>query len=325
MTVQFDRRTIVRGSVGMAIGGLAGCLDVRTQPADDTDETDPTDDPSDPEDPTNSRADPGPDTDDPRVETLEIQRFELSATEPDPDGTIEPIPDDTIEPGTTVWACFSISGLTVDQDTGRFEFVARIVPVAPDGTELRPVRETFEGTLEDGASIDDRSFVLPVEIDPREPALGTHELTLNVTDEIERGRDSATVSLRVYDEHLVLLEAFTSTIETETDAVVERLEHREDLLRLVYESAHAFADWEEGTEAERTPFAEEIAAIAGAHAGIVDEGFPADPLRATGTDTDDAAFVFTIDDDTVTAYAADEIDAEEYLESVLGSLRLRED
>lgn len=226
-------------------------------------------------------------------------------------------PDAEYRASDTVWVYVEPDSVELEQrDDGDrwYELGVTVRTVGPDGTEDLQVKDTVNNPL--AADRDPEKLFLVVSFDLRRGTPGEYTVDIVVHDRVggERATDSATFTLVNVDQRL--LELFERVIEDdpESEMTVERLAVAEGTCRLTYttESTYGEAD-----------FYAEVGFIAGAYAGLIEEGFSAENLRATGHDADDQEFAFEIDSANARAMNEGEISDDDYREHVLGSLHRR--
>lgn len=111
------------------------------------------------------------------------------------------------------------------------------------------------------------------------------------------------------------VEVFRAVIEEETDITFERLAIRDDTFAVTYESTY---------ETDEDAFDEEMGSIAGAFAGVIDNGLVVDRMRVSGTAADGTEFSYRAEADRAKALNEDEISMDEYLEHVFKTFRKRD-
>lgn len=252
-------------------------------------------------------------------ETLDVEHVRF--VEGEPAGYREYVEVSAPEygPDEDIWIYFEPTGVSTETRDGEewFDLRTSIEVSDPDGEGVGRFGEEIEQAIPDDTDITELYLYVDLDLRYRErPTLGEHTVELTVHDQIQRDQATATTTFRLEDDDWELLGIFEDVVLEETDVETERLSFRDDTVSFSYQSAASHDDEE---------FDGEIGAIAGAYAGVVDSGLSADSLRGTGTDADDVDFRYRIETEMADRWNEDEIDIDEYLESVFESLRIDEE
>lgn len=215
----------------------------------------------------------------------------------------------------SIWLYVEPTGVALERRDGEewFDIRLSVTPTDPDGEERRGITESIAQPVLADRDID--KLYLYASIDVRDPVAGEYTFEIEVSDTIGRNEARTTVTARIEDRDLELVEILREVIEEETDVDIEQLRLRGETVSLVYHSPHEF---------DAEDFDGDVGYVAGAYSVLAGEGIDAEQLRVSGTDADDQEFAFRIVTETAAAFDRDEITEDDYLEHVFESLRKRE-
>lgn len=221
----------------------------------------------------------------------------------------------TYEPDDRIWLYFEPVGVTFERVDGErwYELDVSVTVTGPDGKTSMPVKQTVRQQLPE--SRDPEKLYLAVDFAAPGPTTGEYTTEITVRDVLAVEGTSMETTFTVDEPAQRYLSVFREVITAETEIDIERLDLTDGVLRLWYRTPHTYRD---------EAFGAEVGFVAGAYAGLLEEGLSATRLRVAGTDGDDQEFVYEIDAEIARAWNAGESTRDEYLEHVFDTLERRD-
>lgn len=224
------------------------------------------------------------------------------------------VENETYQKSDTIWIYFEPGGVAFeerDDSEQWFDLDLSVRTTGPEGNEQLQVKERLNRALTENE--DPNSLFLAANFDLSQLSPGEYTMDIVLHDQISGERVQAEATFSIAADANPLVDIFGQVITDETDIEIERLGLTEGTLRLTYQTPNAYGD---------DTFYEEMGFIAGAYAGVIDEGLSADKLAVKGKDSEDQEFIYEISSAKARANNNGEITDDEYYEHVMDSLQL---
>jgi hypothetical protein len=244
-----------------------------------------------------------------------LDHFRFLDSEPSGYREYSALEEATYGPDERIWLYVEPVGVTFERvDGGRwYELDVSVTITGPDGETSLPVKETVRRQLPE--SRDPETLYLAVDFAAPRPTTGEYTAEISVRDVLAVEGTSMETTFTVEDPAQQYLSAFREVITAETEIVVDRLRLNDAVLRLWYRTPNTYGE---------AAFDGEVGFVAGAYAGLLEEGLSATRLRVSGTDGDGQEFVYEVDSERARAWNDGESTRDEYLDHVFDTLERRD-